>query len=118
MDSGTAYWMALAGSIILNLYLIRAILQRAKATQSYKASACHKCGYDVRFTTDGKCPECGEPITAPTYDPQQVTQCSFCGKSNRQTGPQVIGPDGAFICAPCVELCYGVILKNREKAQK
>lgn len=35
--------------------------------------------------------------------------CSFCGKTEDQVKRLIAGPDGAFICDECVEICAGII---------
>ena len=35
--------------------------------------------------------------------------CSFCGKIEDQVRRLIVGPDGAFICDECVEICAGII---------
>ena len=35
--------------------------------------------------------------------------CSFCGKTEDQVRRLIAGPDGAFICDECVEICTGII---------
>ena len=35
--------------------------------------------------------------------------CSFCGKTEDQVRKLIAGPDGAFICDECVEICAGII---------
>ena len=35
--------------------------------------------------------------------------CSFCGKTEDQVRRLIAGPDGAFICDECVEICAGII---------
>ena len=35
--------------------------------------------------------------------------CSFCGKTEEQVRRLIAGPDGAFICDECVEICAGII---------
>ena len=35
--------------------------------------------------------------------------CSFCGKTEDQVRRLIAGPDGAFICYECVEICAGII---------
>jgi len=98
--------------------IVYLVIKGSRQPPRFHASACPKCGHDARITSDGKCPECGEKIAPPSYDQRRITQCDFCGKSNRQTGPQMMGPNGAYICATCVELGYRVIQKNREKLSK
>ena len=41
--------------------------------------------------------------------------CSFCGKSEREVGPVIEGPDQIFICASCVDLCSSIIRQERRK---
>jgi len=41
--------------------------------------------------------------------------CSFCGRSGREAGPVVEGPDGVYICANCVDLCSTIIRQERRK---
>jgi len=41
--------------------------------------------------------------------------CSFCGKSHRDAGPMVEGPNDVFICASCVDLCHNIIKQERRK---
>ncbi len=43
--------------------------------------------------------------------------CSFCGRTRRDVGPMVEGPDGVFICASCVELCHSIITQERKRAR-
>jgi len=42
--------------------------------------------------------------------------CSFCGKSQRDTGPMVEGPRDVYICKACVELCHNIIRQEMRKA--
>ena len=41
--------------------------------------------------------------------------CSFCGRSGREVGPIVEGPEGVHICSNCVELCSTIIRQERRK---
>ncbi len=41
--------------------------------------------------------------------------CSFCGKSEREVGPIIEGPDQIYICAACVDLCSTIIKQERRK---
>ncbi len=41
--------------------------------------------------------------------------CSFCGRSGRDAGPVVEGPDGVYICANCVDLCNTIIKQERRR---
>ena len=43
-------------------------------------------------------------------------RCSFCGKTQSQVRKLIAGPNGAFICDECVEICAEIIdeeLENR-----
>src|SRR5271156_5757700 len=111
------FWFALLISIAVNIYLIRLVAKAARERRPFKPSKCAKCGYDIRANIGGVCPECGEPVLPPQPLQRAITRCNFCGRSNRETGPPVMGADGHFICAQCVELCQSVILKNRDQAK-
>ena len=43
--------------------------------------------------------------------------CSFCGKSHREVGPLIEGPDNCFICAQCVDLCQSIIQQERRRSE-
>lgn len=46
-------------------------------------------------------------------------KCSFCGKSRKDAEKLVAGPEGAYICDECIELCHSIIddtNKGKEKA--
>ena len=42
-------------------------------------------------------------------DNNKIHRCSFCGKTEDQVRRLIAGPDGAFICDECVEICAGII---------
>ncbi len=44
----------------------------------------------------------------------QTRRCSFCGKEELQVRRLIAGPNGAYICDACVELCNGILAKERE----
>jgi ATP-dependent Clp protease ATP-binding subunit ClpX len=44
-----------------------------------------------------------------------VTTCSFCGKSSRDVGPMVEGPNDVYICANCVDLAHNIIRQEKRK---
>lgn len=46
---------------------------------------------------------------------RRVTTCSFCGKSSREVGPMVEGPNDAFICANCTDLCQNIFRQERRR---
>lgn len=41
--------------------------------------------------------------------------CSFCGKSDKDVGPIIEGPDQIFICASCVDLCSNIVRQEKRK---
>lgn len=45
-------------------------------------------------------------------------KCSFCGKLRKDAEKLVAGPEGAYICDECIELCHSIIddtSKGKEK---
>ena len=36
-------------------------------------------------------------------------RCSFCGKTEDQVRKLIAGPDGAYICDECIEICSEII---------
>ncbi|MCL2329778.1 MAG: ATP-dependent Clp protease ATP-binding subunit ClpX, partial [Phycisphaerae bacterium] len=47
---------------------------------------------------------------------RRSSTCSFCGKSQRETGPMVEGPSDVYICGACVDLCQNIIKQEKRKA--
>ncbi len=43
--------------------------------------------------------------------PNQITMCSFCGKSRAEVKKLIAGP-GVYICDACVAVCQGVLAKE------
>ena len=107
--------LLLAGSMALNFVLALWLIQ-VRRPQRPRAAECVTCGYDLRATVDGRCPECGTPFVAEAAGPPRVTHCSFCGRSNRETGQMAEGPGDVFICWLCAERCHGMILESRRAA--
>jgi len=48
---------------------------------------------------------------------RRLTRCSFCGRSNRETGMQVEGPNEVYICRRCVDVAQDIFAREREKPQ-
>ncbi|MBL1218642.1 MAG: ATP-dependent Clp protease ATP-binding subunit ClpX [Planctomycetes bacterium] len=46
---------------------------------------------------------------------RRVTTCSFCGKTSRDVGPMVEGPNEVYICANCVDLCQNIFRQERRR---
>src|SRR5712671_4347574 len=44
---------------------------------------------------------------------RRVTTCSFCGKTSREVGPMVEGPNEVYICTNCVDLCQNIFRQER-----
>lgn len=42
-------------------------------------------------------------------------RCSFCGKSQEQVRKLIAGPEGAFICDECVDICAEIIEEELEQ---
>ena len=38
-----------------------------------------------------------------------VFRCSFCGKSQDQVRKLIAGPNGAYICDECVDICAEIV---------
>src|SRR5512140_3034126 len=64
----------------------------------------------------GKLPP-GNPGTPPPggFRGRRVTTCSFCGKTSRDVGPMVEGPNEVYICANCVDLCQNIFKQERRR---
>ncbi|MCC7407288.1 MAG: ATP-dependent Clp protease ATP-binding subunit ClpX [Phycisphaeraceae bacterium] len=48
---------------------------------------------------------------------RRITTCSFCGKTSREVGPMVEGPNDVYICANCVDLCQNIFRQERRRVQ-
>ncbi len=46
---------------------------------------------------------------------RRVTTCSFCGKSSREVGPMVEGPNDVYVCASCTDLCQNIFKQERKR---
>ena len=45
-------------------------------------------------------------------------RCSFCGKSQDQVRKLIAGPNGAYICDECVDICAEIIEEEFEEEEK
>jgi ATP-dependent Clp protease ATP-binding subunit ClpX len=48
---------------------------------------------------------------------RRITTCSFCGKTSREVGPMVEGPNDVYVCANCVDLCQNIFKQERRRVQ-
>ncbi|MEM6749271.1 MAG: ATP-dependent Clp protease ATP-binding subunit ClpX [Planctomycetota bacterium] len=65
---------------------------------------------------DGGTGETGSEGNGETgFKGRRVTTCSFCGKSSREVGPMVEGPNDVYICANCTELCQNIFKQERRR---
>ncbi|GJQ30405.1 MAG: ATP-dependent Clp protease ATP-binding subunit ClpX [Phycisphaerae bacterium] len=46
---------------------------------------------------------------------RKVTTCSFCGKTSREVGPMVEGPNQVYVCSSCVDLCQNIFRQERKR---
>jgi ATP-dependent Clp protease ATP-binding subunit ClpX len=46
---------------------------------------------------------------------RRVTTCSFCGKTSREVGPMVEGPNEVYVCTNCVDLCQNIFRQERRR---
>ena len=46
---------------------------------------------------------------------RRVTTCSFCGKTSREVGPMVEGPNECYICNNCTDLCQNIFRQERKR---
>jgi ATP-dependent Clp protease ATP-binding subunit ClpX len=60
-------------------------------------------------------PPAGGSAAAGGFRGRRITTCSFCGKSSRDVGPMVEGPDDVYICANCVDLAHNIIRQEKRK---
>ena len=44
----------------------------------------------------------------------EVVRCSFCGKAQAQVQKLIAGPNGAYICDECINICNEIIEEEME----
>src|ERR1044071_7928709 len=57
----------------------------------------------------------GEGAGGGGFRGRRVTTCSFCGKTSRDVGPMVEGPNEVYICSNCVDLCQNIFKQERRR---
>ena len=51
------------------------------------------------------------------FNGKRVTTCSFCGKTSREVGPMVEGPNDVYICGNCTDLCQNIFKQEQRRVQ-
>ncbi|MFA6045424.1 MAG: ATP-dependent Clp protease ATP-binding subunit ClpX [Phycisphaerales bacterium] len=46
---------------------------------------------------------------------RKVTTCSFCGKTSREVGPMVEGPNQVYVCSSCTDLCQNIFRQEKRR---
>src|SRR3972149_346978 len=49
--------------------------------------------------------------------PPEARRCSFCGRSESQVRRLITGPEGAYICNECVDLCRDILTGEEPRAE-
>ncbi len=49
------------------------------------------------------------------FQSRRVTTCSFCGKTSREVGPMVEGPNEIYVCSNCTDLCQNIFKQERKR---
>jgi ATP-dependent Clp protease ATP-binding subunit ClpX len=62
----------------------------------------------------------GDPTNQPGGGDQgfrgrKVTTCSFCGKTSREVGPMVEGPNAVYVCSSCTDLCQNIFRQEKRR---
>jgi hypothetical protein len=68
------------------------------------------CIVDVVKSSETECAMCD------TFHDETDPHCSFCGKHHRHIAKLIAGPNGAYICNECVDLCVEIIDQTLTKA--
>jgi len=50
-----------------------------------------------------------------SFKGRRLTTCSFCGKTSRDVGPMVEGPNDVYICSHCTDLCQNIFKQERKR---
>ncbi len=57
----------------------------------------------------------GASTTTGDFKGRRVTTCSFCGKTSREVGPMVEGPNEVYVCSNCTDLCQNIFRQERKR---
>lgn len=67
-------------------------------------------------TGDGEGPNNGSGDAAGgSFRGRKVTTCSFCGKTSREVGAMVEGPNDVYVCCNCVDLCQNIFKQEKRR---
>jgi ATP-dependent Clp protease ATP-binding subunit ClpX len=64
---------------------------------------------------DGNDSNQGTNADAGAFKGRKVTTCSFCGKTSRDVGPMVEGPNATYICNHCTDLCQNIFRQEKRR---
>jgi len=67
-------------------------------------------------TGDGEGPNNGSgDAGGGSFRGRKVTTCSFCGKTSREVGAMVEGPNDVYVCCNCVDLCQNIFKQEKRR---
>jgi hypothetical protein len=64
LEASAPYWAVALVAVVPYPIVLRGYLRRRRSRNRLAAGCCVRCGYDVRVTTSGRCPECGAELGA------------------------------------------------------
>ncbi|MCE9620119.1 MAG: ATP-dependent Clp protease ATP-binding subunit ClpX [Planctomycetes bacterium] len=65
----------------------------------------------------GRPPSGGSGGDGTGFKGRKVTTCSFCGKTSREVGPMVEGPNDVYICSNCTDLCQNIFKQETRRVR-
>jgi ATP-dependent Clp protease ATP-binding subunit ClpX len=74
-----------------------------------------KSRQDNDMNNQGGASESGNGNGGGGFRGRRLTTCSFCGKSSREVGPMVEGPNDVYICGNCTDLCQNIFKQERRR---
>lgn len=86
---------------------------KGKSTGSKGASGSNK----KKDGADAGAGDDGASVSGTGFKGRRVTTCSFCGKTSREVGPMVEGPNDVYICANCTDLCQNIFRQERRRVE-
>jgi ATP-dependent Clp protease ATP-binding subunit ClpX len=64
---------------------------------------------------DGGPDQPNQPGADQGFRGRKVTTCSFCGKTSREVGPMVEGPNAVYVCSSCTDLCQNIFRQEKRR---